>query len=528
MNGNWAQFEHHELIWTTSGRTGRMRTGWGVRVVFLRVWADGELSWSMERKRTLGLVEGQEQEEKIRKEKAKTRRKTGIVVSRFFQDGVSNEHDPCCISGSSRRRSEKKRSRADVAERVVSPFFQKNEVCIRGRPTDRRKRPEKVVSRFFQNREQEVGSTLIQCSQGDEQGCLLVGRLKIDESIASSRGKVFEKSDANEESIASSFFHDREPTIGLELRKCSIEGRHSGLVVENGEIDEIGEPAASTAEEWVEKSDSKEKVISRFFDNQETGADLKLLRVSERGSPNGVSAMDGWKESPDIDELFSCFAYKKGCNSIGLDSREEILSAHFRSRKVISDPEPSTRKRIAGTALKAPVVNGRKEIGRRSRNPSALEKDKEAYKRKDSNNTWKPPRSELGLLQEDHAYDPWRVLVICMLLNITTGRQTGKILERLFSEFPDAKAAAEAPVEGIEEIIKTLGLQKKRAHMIKRMSQEYLGENWTHVTQLHGVGKYAADAYAIFCTGKWYEVTPVDHKLKDYWDYLWANKDRYK
>ncbi|KAK4766696.1 hypothetical protein SAY87_008338 [Trapa incisa] len=50
-------------------------------------------------------------------------------------------------------------------------------------------------------------------------------------------------------------------------------------------------------------------------------------------------------------------------------------------------------------------------------------------------------------------------------------------------EFPSAKAGADASVERIE-IIKALALQKKRAHPIKRMSQEYLGENLTQVT--HG------------------------------------------
>ncbi|KAK8942260.1 hypothetical protein KSP40_PGU021331 [Platanthera guangdongensis] len=31
------------------------------------------------------------------------------------------------------------------------------------------------------------------------------------------------------------------------------------------------------------------------------------------------------------------------------------------------------------------------------------------------------------------------------------------------------------------------------------MSLQYLEDWWTHVTKLHGVDKYAVDAYAIFC-----------------------------
>ncbi|XP_044477340.1 methyl-CpG-binding domain protein 4 isoform X2 [Mangifera indica] len=127
----------------------------------------------------------------------------------------------------------------------------------------------------------------------------------------------------------------------------------------------------------------------------------------------------------------------------------------------------------------------------------------EAYERKSLDNTWKPPRSEHGLLQEDHYHDPWRVLVICMLLNRTSGTQARRVISELFTLCPDAKTATEVAPEEIEKIIQTLGLQKKRALMIQRFSQEYLWEDWTHVTQLHGIGKYAADAYAIFCTGKW-------------------------
>ncbi|KAF9626608.1 hypothetical protein IFM89_036469 [Coptis chinensis] len=79
----------------------------------------------------------------------------------------------------------------------------------------------------------------------------------------------------------------------------------------------------------------------------------------------------------------------------------------------------------------------------------------------------------------------------------------------------------EVVTEDIEKVIKSLGLFRKRAQMIQRLSQEYLEDGWTHVTQLHGVGKYAADAYAIFCTGKWDRVKPMDHKLNEYWDFLW-------
>ncbi|KAJ0258059.1 hypothetical protein HA466_0069200 [Hirschfeldia incana] len=72
----------------------------------------------------------------------------------------------------------------------------------------------------------------------------------------------------------------------------------------------------------------------------------------------------------------------------------------------------------------------KKEISRRVRktplkSPSLSKRQKtdEAYLRKTPDNTWAPPRSPCNLLQEDHWHDPWRVLVICMLLNKTSGAQ---------------------------------------------------------------------------------------------------------
>ncbi|CAN1293101.1 Methyl-CpG-binding domain protein 4-like protein [Linum perenne] len=155
---------------------------------------------------------------------------------------------------------------------------------------------------------------------------------------------------------------------------------------------------------------------------------------------------------------------------------------------------------------------------------SHFDKFNEAYRRKGPDNVWKPPRSVHGLLQEDHAHDPWRVLVICMLLNLTTGRQVRGVLDKFFRLCPNAKAATETSEEKILEVIRSLGLHK-RAAWIRRLSEKYLEEEWTHVTQLPGVKKYAGDAYAIFCTGMWDQVQPSDHMLNHYWDFLRGRAD---
>ena len=67
--------------------------------------------------------------------------------------------------------------------------------------------------------------------------------------------------------------------------------------------------------------------------------------------------------------------------------------------------------------------------------------------------------------------------------------QAERVVADLFTLCPDAKAATGVATEEIERAIKSLGLQKKRAKMVQRLSEDYLQEDWTHVTELPGVGK---------------------------------------
>ncbi|KAK4844425.1 hypothetical protein QYF36_020124 [Acer negundo] len=204
----------------------------------------------------------------------------------------------------------------------------------------------------------------------------------------------------------------------------------------------------------------------------------------------------------------------------GITSPEETKKPVHKKLKNVPKEEEIADGGIA--SLEETKTPGHKKKKKQSQVLTAAQKRDKAYLRKTPDNTWIPPPSGLDvpLLQENQVHDPWRVLVICMLLNITSGKQARRVITKLFRLCPDAKTATEVPAEEIEKVIQTLGLQKKRSMMIQRMSQEYLREDWTHVTQLHGIGKYAADAYAIFCTGNWEQVHPKDHKLTKYWDLL--------
>eukprot|EP01025_Chloroclados_australasicus_P021305 TRINITY_DN2237_c0_g1_i5.p1 TRINITY_DN2237_c0_g1~~TRINITY_DN2237_c0_g1_i5.p1 ORF type:complete len:262 (-),score=31.43 TRINITY_DN2237_c0_g1_i5:659-1363(-) len=134
--------------------------------------------------------------------------------------------------------------------------------------------------------------------------------------------------------------------------------------------------------------------------------------------------------------------------------------------------------------------------------------------------TWVPPPSSYGLIQEILYKDPWKVLVVCMLLNRTSWTQVSGVIWKLFELCPSAKEALKVSKEEIVEIIRPLGIHTKRASDMLTMSEQYLNKDWRNPLELHGVGKYAADAYWIFCKGKWREVEPQDKELTKYHEWL--------
>ncbi|EEE69168.1 uncharacterized protein [Oryza sativa Japonica Group] len=167
-----------------------------------------------------------------------------------------------------------------------------------------------------------------------------------------------------------------------------------------------------------------------------------------------------------------------------------------------------------------------KEMARvnKERKPAPLlsraEKRSDKYRRLPLDQLVPPPRSPHKLLQEKYASDPWKVIVICMLLNLTQGKQVRRKVKGFFKRYPDAQTAFSADPEKMAKYLAPLGLQRVKVNRIQRFSKAYVEEEWTYITELCGVGKYAADAYAIFCAGRATEVVPADHKLVDYWKYV--------
>ena len=87
--------------------------------------------------------------------------------------------------------------------------------------------------------------------------------------------------------------------------------------------------------------------------------------------------------------------------------------------------------------------------------------------------------------------------------------------------FPTPAAASTADTDEIAEMIQPLGLSQRRSKALVRMSNDYLRKDWRDSPEsLYGIGKYASDAYRIFCLGEWKDVSPRDGALVNYHQYL--------
>ncbi len=135
---------------------------------------------------------------------------------------------------------------------------------------------------------------------------------------------------------------------------------------------------------------------------------------------------------------------------------------------------------------------------------------------------WNPPQLnswDKPLIQERYFPNRWKMLICCLMLNLTSYKQVLPIIDGFFARWPDPETAAKADEQEMKDYLKSLGMYNKRAKTIIRMSSQFL-EGFSDPKQLHGCGKYAADSDAIFYQGRWKEVIPTDGALKRYISFL--------
>lgn len=128
-----------------------------------------------------------------------------------------------------------------------------------------------------------------------------------------------------------------------------------------------------------------------------------------------------------------------------------------------------------------------------------------------------PQRNGGPLIQEQYFEVPhgrWKMLVACLSLNLTTGKQARSVLPTLFQTYDTPEELAEACPDRLYDILKPLGMVNKRVKTYKRFSREYLSPGWKRVKDLYGCGQYAQDSDDIFWSGRWQEFV-ADRELKD-------------
>lgn len=86
--------------------------------------------------------------------------------------------------------------------------------------------------------------------------------------------------------------------------------------------------------------------------------------------------------------------------------------------------------------------------------------------------------------------------------------QVAAFFDDFFCQFPSWSALAEADVQTIGEVIRPIGLWRRRAPVLKALAEEIRRRNGrfpkdrTDIEALPGVGQYIANAIELFCHGR--------------------------
>jgi hypothetical protein len=143
-------------------------------------------------------------------------------------------------------------------------------------------------------------------------------------------------------------------------------------------------------------------------------------------------------------------------------------------------------------------------------------------------------------------------LIVCIFLNKTPGARAIPQAERLLERYPTPQQLANADLDDVTHYFKSLGLPGRAKWLIAlaktwcedpprpaRLHQKlYRGEIQfeSEVAYLKGVGRYANDAWRIFCKDKlygredpcdpeWKRVRPIDRELSAFIAWKWKRQE---
>lgn len=186
-----------------------------------------------------------------------------------------------------------------------------------------------------------------------------------------------------------------------------------------------------------------------------------------------------------------------------------------------------------------------------------------------------------GLIQEQLAHDPFRLLIATIFLNRTRGGVAIPVLFEVFGRYPTVQAMAAAELSELVSMIRGLGFQNQRAKKCIGLAQTWLAQPPTkgkryrelnyprkldgrdvgrdeciddedprvawEIAHLPGVGAYSLDSWRIFCRDElrglarlrdwngsgsqtpgfapeWKTVLPYDKELRAYLTWMWLKE----
>jgi methyl-CpG-binding domain protein 4 len=132
--------------------------------------------------------------------------------------------------------------------------------------------------------------------------------------------------------------------------------------------------------------------------------------------------------------------------------------------------------------------------------------------------------SPYQLLQEIYIDDPWKSQVCCILLNCTRRVQVDRVRTELFNTYRSALELSEADPIQLAGLLRPLGFYNRRAKSLIRFSKEWITIDWSHPSQLHGIGQYASDSWDIFYNNR-IDIEPNDGVLVKYLE--WKRQNHY-
>jgi methyl-CpG-binding domain protein 4 len=121
------------------------------------------------------------------------------------------------------------------------------------------------------------------------------------------------------------------------------------------------------------------------------------------------------------------------------------------------------------------------------------------------------------LMVQEQIETPWQMFVGCIMLNQTGRKPVKTVLPNFLERWPTPEALLRSRICDIEDMIKPLGMWRRRAKMLYKMSIDFLSWDGKDATALHGIGRYGSESYRIFFNGERFE--PQDKELRRYLGY---------